>query len=305
MFFKCHEVSSYPPQHEHHTWLDREGKKKKSSFTLEWNINRAKQQPINTKIQQIHQHSIAFTDAWDSHLLLLAAEQCFPSSCQPELNSGCYWPLVCSWILSALFEIFWFAWRTYKDPTLRSSMNLYKTVPVSGVCWPFRHGCYSGDLWVEEFSIGTCESSELIITTGSFLCLNARFDWVAFCFCPCCILFSLVTWSRYDFIPVYIKEFKVQYLSLDLENRIAQYCTAFLTFLFYHYPSVSSVTIKFSWTFVSTIVVSFGVGFLRGVPVDHPREGTGTYSASHRGCLASAFVSHSSWILALSHHLNR
>ena len=154
----------------------------------------------------------------------------------------------------------------YKDPTLRSSMNFYKTVPVSGVCWPFRHGCYSGDLWVEEFSIGTCESSELIITTSSFLCLNARFDWVAFCFCQCCILFSLVTWSRYwsryDFIPVYIKEFKVKYLSLDLENRIAQYCTAFLTFFFYHYPSVSSVTMKFSWTFVSTIVVSFCVGFL-------------------------------------------
>ena len=86
----------------------------KSSFTLKWNINQAKQQPINTKIQQIHQHSVAFTNAWDSHLLLLAAKQCFPSSCQPELNSGCYWPLVCSWILSALFEIFWFAWRYTK-----------------------------------------------------------------------------------------------------------------------------------------------------------------------------------------------
>lgn len=89
-------------------------RKKKGSFILKWNINRAKQQPINTKIQQIHQHSVAFTDAWDSHLLLLAAKQCFPSSCQPELNSGCYWPLVCSWILSALFEIFWFVWCSTK-----------------------------------------------------------------------------------------------------------------------------------------------------------------------------------------------
>ena len=42
------------------------------------------------------------------------------------------------------------------------------------------------------------------------------------------------------------------------------------------------------------------VDFLRGLPVDHSREGTGTYSASQRGCLASAFVCHSSWILTLS-----
>ena len=28
MFFMCHEVSSYNSQHEHHTWLDRDGTQK-------------------------------------------------------------------------------------------------------------------------------------------------------------------------------------------------------------------------------------------------------------------------------------
>ena len=121
-------MSSYPSQHEHHTRLDRQGEKKIARIHAKVPLHLMEHLPGETVAINIYQHPVAFTDPWNSHLLLLAATQCFSTSCQPELNSGCYWPLVCPPmnIISIVWNIL-VCLAFYKNPILRSSMNLYKT----------------------------------------------------------------------------------------------------------------------------------------------------------------------------------